>query len=86
MPDLSAYLNVYNTALVILQEKGFTARHDATTDDWHAEKDGWTFVADNPIELLGLAAIFERQAPKVKTENWWRIAEPDLLKQLDSET
>ena len=86
MTDLSAYLNVYNTALVILQEKGYTSRHEVTTDNWHAEKDGWSFLADNPIELLGLAAIFERQAPKTKTENWWRIDQPDLLKQLDPET
>ena len=27
MPDLSAYLNVYNTALVVLERKGWALRH-----------------------------------------------------------
>ena len=85
MPDLSSYLNVYNTALVILQKKGFASRLDDKTDNWYTEKYGWTFQADNPIELLGLVAIYGHQRPKTKTEYWWRIDKPDLLTELDPE-
>lgn len=83
MPDLSAYLNVYNTALVVLQRKGFSVRFDAQHEHWHASKDGWDFLADDPMQLLGLAAIYEHRAPKKKEEYWWKIDEPDLFSQLD---
>jgi hypothetical protein len=85
MPDLSSYLNVYNTALVILQQKGYTLRHDREKDTWHADKDGWEFLADNPIELLGLLSIYDNHAPKEKGGNWWKINKPDLLAELDPE-
>jgi hypothetical protein len=84
MPDLSSYLNVYNTALVVLERKGWSLRHDKTGDVWFAEKDGWEFLADNPTELLGLVAIFEYQTPKMKAEYWWKIDEPNLLRILDT--
>jgi hypothetical protein len=68
MPDLSAYLNVYNTALVALERKVWSLHYDKSHDWWFAEKDGWEFLADNPMELLGLVAIFEHHAPKKKAE------------------
>jgi hypothetical protein len=48
MSDLSAYLNVYNTALVVLERKGSSLYYDKSHDWWFAEKDGWEFLADNP--------------------------------------
>jgi hypothetical protein len=40
MSDLSAYLNVYNTALVVLERKGWSLRYDKPHEWWFAEKDG----------------------------------------------
>ena len=86
MPDLSAHLNVYNTALVILERKGWALRYDKTQDWWLAQKDGWELLADDPMALLGLVAIHEHHAPKAKAEYWWKIDEPDLLSHLDPNT
>ena len=83
MPDLSAYLNVYNTALVVLQRKGFSVRFDAKNERWFASKNGRELLADDPMQLLGLAAIYEYHAPKRKEEYWWKIDDPDLFSQLD---
>jgi hypothetical protein len=83
MPDLSAYLNVYNTALVVLDRKGWSLGFDKKEDRWYAKKDGWEFLADDPMQLLGLVALHEYHAPKTKKEYWWKIDEPDLLTQLD---
>jgi hypothetical protein len=80
MPDLSAYLNVYNTALVILERKGWSLRYDKSHEWWFAKKDGWEFLADDPMQLLGLVSIFEHHAPKQHAEYWWKIDEPDLLR------
>jgi hypothetical protein len=83
MPDLSAYLNVYNTALVVLERKGFSVRFDVSKDWWFAKKNEWEFLADDPIQLLGLVAIFEHHSPTKKKEYWWKIDEPDLFTKLD---
>ncbi len=85
MPDLSSYLNVYNTALVVLERQGWVLRYDKEHEWWFAQKDGWEFLADNPIELLGLVGIYEHHGPKEKREYWWKIDEPDLLSHLDPE-
>jgi len=86
MPDLSAYLNVYNTALVVLQRKGWALRYDREHEWWFAQRDGWEFLADNPMELLGLVGIYEHHAPKEKREYWWKIDDPNLLSHFDPET
>lgn len=83
MADLSAYLNVYNTALVILERKGFSIRFDEKKEWWYAKKGDWEFLADDPMQLLGLVAIYEYQSPQTKEEYWWKIDEPDLLAQFD---
>ena len=83
MPDLSAYPNVYNTALVVLGHKGFSVRLDESKDEWYATKGEWEFLADDPIQLLGLVSIYEHQSPKEKKEYWWKIDEPDLITKLD---
>ena len=83
MADIGAYLNVYNTALVILERKGWTLRYDKSHEWWFAEKEGWEFLADDPMQLLGLVCIYEYHAPKKKTEYWWKIDEPNLLAKFD---
>ena len=85
MTDLSSYLNVFNTCLVLLDRRGYQLAYDKESDAWFAEKNGFRFRADNPIELLGLAAIYEEIRPREHAEYWWRIQEPDLLSGLDPE-
>src|SRR5262245_21807180 len=76
MPALSEYPNVFNTALLVIQQKGFRVWLDKA-DEWYgAERDGWEFKATSPIALLGLIAIFEHHQPKQFREYWWRIDEP----------
>ena len=63
MSQLSSYPNVFNTCLVLLRREGFDLSYDKVHDSWQAEKDGFSFRADNPIELLGLTAIYEKMQP-----------------------
>lgn len=59
MPALSEYTNVYNTALNILDKKGFSTWYDDEIDMFCAEKDGWDFMAESPCALLGVVSIYE---------------------------
>ncbi len=79
---LSSYLNVYNTCLVILKRRGFKLRFELPAENWIAEKDGFMFLADNPIELLGLVGLHDYIKPESDTEDWWKIDQPDLIKEL----
>lgn len=79
---LSSYVNVYNTCLVLLKRQGYAVRCEMPQEDWVAEKDGFVFRADNPIELLGLTAIRQELKPTSDSEYWWKIDEPDLLSKL----
>ena len=85
MSLLSSYPNVWNVCLVLLRRDGFSLAHNQANDTWTAEKNGYSFLADNPIELLGLAAIYERLKPAQDREYWWQILEPDILGELDPE-
>mgnify|MGYP003381520028 CR=1 FL=1 len=79
---LSAYLNLYNTCLVILKRRGFELRCEMPGENWLAMKDGFSFRADNPIELLGVVGIYEEIKPATDSEYWWRLDQPDLLTEL----
>jgi hypothetical protein len=83
MPDLSAYLNVYNTALVVIEHKGWSLRFEEGRERWYAVKDGWELMAEDPIQLLGLISIHEHHSPTKKDEYWWKIDQPDLFSKLD---
>ena len=83
MPDISAYPNVFNTALVVIESKGFSVHFDQSKEWWYAKKGEWEFLADDPIQLLGLVSIYEYHSPKEKKEYWWKIDEPDLFEKLD---
>jgi hypothetical protein len=85
MSRLSSYINVFNTCLVLLQRDGFSLAYDKASDMWSTEKDGFSFLADNPIELLGLVAIYQKLQPKENEDYWWQINEPDVLAALDPE-
>lgn len=72
MPTLSEFANVYDSALDLLEKKGFQLWFDEKSDLFFAERNGWDFAAENPISLLGLAAIFEAEEPSQFHEYWWR--------------
>lgn len=74
MPTLSEYANVYESAIEVLRKKGFQVWHDRNADMYGAERDGWDFLADTPIGLLGLVAIYEAVQPESYAEYWWKAA------------
>ena len=80
---LSSYINVFNTCLVLMQREGYSLSYDKGKDAWLASKNGFSFWGDNPTELLGLTAIYEKLRPAADTEYWWKIATPNLLDELD---
>jgi len=80
MPALSSHLNVWNTSLRILREQGWNLGIEGETEAdlsqcmWSAQKSGYELWADNPIELLGLAAVYEHQAPTgPPAPYWWAV-------------
>jgi hypothetical protein len=79
MPALATYANVLNTALVILQRKGYRVWSNEDESMWYAERQGWDFQADDPIQLLGLVGIFEHHQPTDFREYWWQIQEPFVI-------
>jgi hypothetical protein len=83
MSQLSSYPNVFNTCLVLLRRDGFKLSHERSSDMWVAERNGFSFRADNPIELLGLAAIYEKLQPKEDREYWWQISDPNIISEID---
>jgi hypothetical protein len=72
VPALSEYPNVWDTAIAVLEQKGYAVWHDRDSDMFGAEREGWDFLADSPIALLGLVAIYEHKHPDTYTEYWWR--------------
>jgi hypothetical protein len=84
MPALSYYSNVFNTALAMLQRKGFRVWTEQDGNLVCAERDGWDFMADDPVQLLGLIAIYEAHQPAKHTEYWWKIDEPRLWDKIPS--
>jgi hypothetical protein len=85
MPALATFTNVLNTALVILQQKGFRVWSDQDEQKWYAERDGWDFQADDPIQLLGLVGILEHQKPTEYREYWWQLLEPYLIENVSKQ-
>jgi hypothetical protein len=84
MPALSEHVNVHGTAIAILRDKGFQVWIEDQGASYWAERDGWDFLADNPVALLGLVAIFETVAPQQCREYWWRIRYTGRLSDIPS--
>jgi hypothetical protein len=72
VPALGEYPNVWDSALAVLEEKGWQVWRNPTADLYCAERDGWDFTADTPISLLGLVALYEHRRPDSYSEYWWR--------------
>jgi hypothetical protein len=89
--SLSSSGNVHNTCLRILRQRGFALSVDGEQDAdgcyptdclWIAEKEGYRFAADNPIELLGLVAIYDHVQPQGEAKGyWWHVDGPDLWRE-----
>jgi hypothetical protein len=85
MASLGSAGNVHATCLRILRAKGYALARDLghyEDDDgpygYLAEKDGFTFAANDPIELLGLAAVYEHVRPTHDVPSWWFVEGPDI--------
>lgn len=72
MAALSEYVNVRDTVLFVLKEKGFNLWYEDESDLYCAEKNGWDFKADSPCALLGLIHLYELRNPEKYEEYWWR--------------
>jgi len=89
---LASYTNVWNTCLRILRQRGYALRVTGEVDsegsvipqtcNWIAEKDGFYFCGDNPIELLGLTAVRDFVQPHKDESYWWVVDGDDIWKEL----
>lgn len=82
MATLADHANVADTALIILQKKGYQLWHDSKSHTFYAEKDGWDFASNSPVGLLGVVAIFEFSKPTAWAEYWWREPSHGLFRRL----
>lgn len=79
MASLGSHANVWETCLQLMNRRGYSLETEYPDDEddeglsmWFAAKDGFTFAADNPIELLGLVTVYEDVQPKEDRPYWWR--------------
>lgn len=88
---LWSHPNVYNTCLRILRSRGFEleVRGEPEPDGcypvachWIARKGDFYFCGDNPIELLGLVAVYDHVQPAGDTSYWWSVKGPDIRSEL----
>jgi len=82
MATLADHTNVFNTALLVLQQKGYQLWHDAESHIYYAEKDGWDFASSSPVGLLGVVAIYDFLQPQAWKEYWWRLSDETLYRRL----
>ena len=45
---------------------------------WIAERDCFYFCGDNPIELLGLVAVYDHVQPERDVPYWWVVEGEDI--------
>jgi hypothetical protein len=81
MASLGSHENVWETCLQILHRRGWRLQRwlspDEDGDDTYAAVlGGIDLAADNPIELLGLAAIHDAIKPEKHEPYWWCIDAP----------
>jgi hypothetical protein len=89
MPKLGSAGNVHNSCLRLLRTRGYQLHAEEISANgdlfWYAEKDGFSFVGDNPIELLGLTAIYEALSPidaKSAQPYWWVIEGENIYSEI----
>src|SRR5262249_47317987 len=92
MSILSSHTNVYNTCLLILRQHGYKLSLGGDLDAegsikwsslvWRAERGEYIFNAWNPIELLGLTAIYEFRHPDAGKPGWWVVDGANIFEEL----
>jgi hypothetical protein len=78
MASLCSHANVWETCLQILRRHGWALRVVPSPDDegqdaYEAVLGESELLADNPIELLGLAAIHDEVRPAAHAPYWWVV-------------
>ena len=88
MATLATTTDVYNTCLHILKKRNNELRIEEGESEifpikWFAKKDDFEFIGHNPVELLGLIAVYEYNYP-VDASNpyWWLIEGEDVYDEL----
>jgi hypothetical protein len=87
MAALAAHVNVWETCLQLLERKGFVLRVELDEGEgysqWYGERDGFDFVAGNPIELRGLVVVFEDIQPERHQPYWWSASTDESIRVSD---
>jgi hypothetical protein len=80
MSSLHADVNVYSSCIAILKAKGYAIsivdNKSERCINWLATKGDYVFSAYNPLELLGLVAIYEFKSPDTPPFPYWWVVEP----------
>ncbi|MER5640920.1 hypothetical protein ABT095_28720 [Kitasatospora sp. NPDC002227] len=75
MASLTSHINVWETCLQLLARRGYHLEAELPDEDsptvWLAGKNGFTFSAETPIALLGLATVYEDIHPETDHPYWW---------------
>lgn len=96
MPLLTSHVNVWETCLQLMNRRGYRLEmsyadaadgaDDEDLSSWSATKNGFTFLAGDSIQLLGLVAVYEDVQPEDDRDYWWRAStdrsRPGLTDQL----
>ena len=93
MSLLSDHVNVYSSCIALLDLQGWKIKiepapyekEDSTLDIYVAERNGQIIRAEDPLRLLGLAAIDDYHTPHGEEPYWWVIKgkAPELLERLE---
>lgn len=88
---LASNANVFNTCLRILRSRGYALEVSGEAEPdgsypidchWIARKGDFYFCGDNPIELLGLVAVYDHVQPPEARSYWWAVEGPDVWSEL----
>jgi hypothetical protein len=76
--SLVAAGNTYNPCLLVLRSKGYHLWAEESGERllWNASKNGHSFMAYSPPELLGLVVLWENLG------NDWNQQSPDILSEV----
>lgn len=95
MALVSDHVNVYSSCIALLDLQGWKVEidpcpyeiADSHFDFYIATRNGTTIRADDPLRLLGLAALDQYHQPHGEEPYWWAIEStpPNLLDRLDDE-
>ena len=84
MPSLASAPSVHATCLRILRARGYSLSQvffdfeDQSPHRYRAEHGGFSFEAENPVELLGLTALYEYVRPTADEPRWWLVEGGDI--------